>query len=133
MIVVAVSPSKILSEALCGFINTIGFEAHSDASLNADVALHDPTALGRVQALPFSVPTLALTCVGGERPAGAAYRGCLTADETKHTLKQALEAVYRGECWLGQTNSQHLKLDDPVGGVRKQVPPTVSRPEPKST
>lgn len=102
VVVVVVSPSKIMTEALCCLIQSFGFDAHAEPLSEADVALYDLVNLDSLPP-PFSrAPALALTGTLYPSPATIVdYRGHLYPGEPVGALKQALISVSRGEGWSG--------------------------------
>lgn len=111
MVVVVVSPSKIMTEALCCLVQSFGLEAHAEPLSQADVALYDLVSTGPLPS-PFSrVPALALTATPYPLPATTVYyHGHVHPSQPVDVLKQALVSVGSGEGWSGGQGSQPVVI-----------------------
>lgn len=96
------SPSQIIAEALSLMVVDLGFEPTDTADERTEAAVWDLTH-GRFPfpAPPQTTPTLALV-LGDEHLADLlrqGYRGYVRPEEGGDVLRQALNAVRRGEIW----------------------------------
>ncbi len=96
------SQYAILTEAIILLLAQLGHEGTRQHETDTDVALWDLVASKPPFPSVNSVPTLALIS-GNEHDAVSLlrqhYRGYLTPQHNTKTLKEALEAVRRGEIW----------------------------------
>jgi two-component system, NarL family, response regulator LiaR len=114
------SQYAILAEAMLLLVSQLGHEGKTTLESDTDVALWDLTATKPPYPPALSVPTIGLIA-GHELEAVALlrqhYRGYLIPSHNGRTLKEALEAVRRGEIWadrkvltsvIDQFDSPHL-------------------------
>ena len=96
------SPHIILAESLAVLVQHIGFTASLEPTPDCEVALWDLTSTNAPFPNPPALPTLAMIC-GDEADAimllQLHYRGYLGVKDSSTLLKQALQAVRRGEIW----------------------------------
>jgi DNA-binding NarL/FixJ family response regulator len=96
------SQYMIITEAILLLVSRLGHEGTMTQDPDTDVALWDLTAAKPPYPAVLSIPTIALIS-GNEHEAVSLlkqhYRGYLTPNHNGRILKEALEAVRRGEIW----------------------------------